>query len=382
MIDASWLSKLACPNCLERAGCAQCSAEVRGPERDVARYRARVACPCGGPDKVALEHRGEGLLCPTCLTRYRFGPNRDFVDLQPREDVGRVSHYADEEFQERLAVRDGEPLLSAGVKARLASTMLGLVRGESLIDLGSGAGKFATSFAEKGARVLGVDMAPFFLERATKTVSLVVGDLRRLPLRKGVTAKAYTLDVLEHVDETGVIEILVEARRALEPRGRLFVYTHAMESSRLASFQRASNRFAKFLGRLGLVDLEAEAMRKADHVNAIRSHEHFEAMAGEAGLRVVERIYYNVVFKAVVEDLALKIVQHAQNRKAARSLRSASAREPNARDAVRGHIVGRGGPSPAARLIGRVLTEVLMADVHLFGRIRTGPFFARLEPKT
>src|SRR6185503_12788719 len=122
------------------------------------------------------------------------------------------------------------------------------------------------------------DVAPFFLPRAAAAVDLVVGDLRRLPFRKGAYAHAFSLDVLEHLDEPGLRDVLVEARRVIGPAGRLFVYTHAMESSRLARFQRAVNRLAARLGRAGLIDHEREALRKSDHRNPIRSHEHFDAL--------------------------------------------------------------------------------------------------------
>ncbi|MBX7184189.1 MAG: class I SAM-dependent methyltransferase [Vicinamibacteria bacterium] len=339
-------------------------------------YAERVACACGGPNKRALEHRGEGFYCSCCLTRYPYGPSHDYVDLLPRTDVGRVSHYADEEFQERLGVREGEPVLSAGVKARMVSRMLGLKRGDAVLDLGSGAGKFAGHFARQGASVCGVDMAPFFLKSAIDSVSLVVGDIRRLPLRNGATSRAYSLDVLEHLDEAGVREVLVEARRAVTKDGKIFVYTHAMESSKIASFQRGVNHLAKRLGRMGLVDSDKEAMRKSDHINAIRSHEHFDEIAKSAGLRVKERAYYNVFAKAVVEDLALKVLEQRQRKKAVGAPSNAEARDK----AAGSHIVGRVAPSSSALFVARGLTRLLMLDVALFGKVRTGPFFGVLSP--
>ena len=36
----------------------------------------------------------------------------------------------------------------------------------------------------------------------------MLGDLRRLPFRKGAYPRAYSLDVLEHLDEEGVREVL------------------------------------------------------------------------------------------------------------------------------------------------------------------------------
>ena len=375
MIHADWMKQFACPVCLDKAGCEKCGVKTGGHDVCVSSYASRVACPCGGPNKRSLEHRGEGFYCSCCMTRYPFGPARDYVDLLPRTEVGRVSHYADEEFQERLDVREGAPVLSAGVKARMVSRMLGLKPGEPLLDLGSGAGKFATHFAKEGASVCGIDMAPFFLKSAIDSVSVVVGDLRRLPLRNGATARAYSLDVLEHLDEGGVREVLLEARRAVTKDGRIFVYTHAMESSKIASFQRGVNTFAKRLGRMGLVDSDKEAMRKSDHINAIRSHEHFDEIAKSAGLKVIDRVYYNVFAKAVVEDLALKVIEQ-RRRKNAGIVGGGEAREK----ASTSHIVGRPAPSSSARFMARGLTQVLMLDVALFGRVRTGPFFGVLSP--
>ena len=376
MIHADWMKHFACPVCLDRAGCEKCGVKTGGHDVCLRSYGERVACACGGPNKRVLEHRGEGFYCSCCLTRYPFGPSRDYVDLLPGTDVGRVSHYADEEFQERLGVREGPPVLSAGVKARMVSRMLGLTPGDSVLDLGSGAGKFATHFAKEGASVCGVDMAPFFLRSAIESVNLVVGDMRRLPLRNGSAPRAYSLDVLEHLDEDGVREVLLEARRAVKRDGRIFVYTHAMESSSIASFQRGVNKVAKRLGRMGLVDSDKEAMRKSDHINAIRSHEHFELIARSAGLRVLDRVYYNVFAKAVVEDLALKVLEQRSQRKLARE-----ARPDDPDDKGRGsHVVGRPLPSSSARFVARGLTAVLMLDVALFGKIRTGPFFGVLAP--
>lgn len=377
MIGPEWTARFACPVCLEKAGCEKCGVRTGGHDVCIASYATRIACSCGGPDKRALEHRGEGFYCACCLTRYPLGPSRDYADLLPRTDVGRVSHYADEEFQERLGVREGPPVLSAGVKARMVSKMLGLKPGDSVLDLGSGAGKFAAHFASQGASVCGLDMAPFFLKSAVQSVHLVVGDLRRLPLRKGAAARAYSLDVLEHLDEAGVREVLLEARRAVSAEGRIFVYTHAMESSKIASFQRGVNRVAKGLGRLGLVDSEKEAMRKSDHLNAIRSHEHFDEIAKSAGLRVEQRVFYNVFAKAVVEDLALKVWEQRNRKRREASAPGAGPIEP---DKTTGHLVGRPAPSATARFVARGLTGILMLDVGLFGKVRTGPFFGVLAP--
>jgi SAM-dependent methyltransferase len=376
VISPALLERVACPVCLESAGCARCFA----PDGHAAcgDYLRRVRCACGGPDKVRLWPRGDALVCPCCGASYALRRHEGYADLAPGRPVGEATQYADHEFQERLGTTDAEPVLSARVKADMMRRMLAPGAGEVVLDLGCGAGKLALYAGRDGARAAGVDVAPFFLAGAAAAVDLVRGDLRRLPFRKGAFPSAYSLDVLEHLDEPGVLDVLVEARRTVGPGGRLFVYTHAMESSALARFQRAVNRLARRLGQAGLIDHEREALRKSDHVNAIRSHEHFEALCAEAGLEVAERRYYNVVFKAVVEDLGLRLYEQARRRKPRPPL---AAGAPGAREGPPPPRASAKPPGPLARAAARALTWLLKLDVVLFGGVRTGPFFGLLRPR-
>ncbi len=396
MISAALLESVACPVCLEPTGCAACT-RTAGHAETCVPYAARVACTCGGPDKVGLVRKDAGLRCPCCGDTY---PVRDaHLDLRPREAVGEITRYADHEFFERLQVTDAPPVLSARVKADMMRRMLRPAPGEAVLDLGCGAGKMALYTAGHGHRTAGVDLAPFFLERATRDIELVLGDLRRLPFRKGTFPRAYSLDVLEHLDEPGVQEILREAGRTVGPEGSIFVYTHAMESSSLARFQRGVNRLARRLGERGLIDHEREAMRKSDHRNAIRSHEHFDQLCAEAGLAVVERRYYNVVFKAVVEDLLLRLYEQA--RRGGKKSPAGPAHD-HGHDHGHGHSHGHEGAHPEAHVpaappegavvggarpgrgllaVATALTWLLKLDVVLFSGIRTGPFFGLLRPR-
>jgi SAM-dependent methyltransferase len=320
---------------------------------------------------VPLLRAADTLACGCCGVRYPVREEEGYLDLVPRTTVGALTQYADHDFHDHLRVVDAPPLLSARVKADMMRRMLELEPGQELLDLGCGAGKLALYTAADGVRAAGLDVAPFFLPRAARAVDLVLGDLRRLPFRKGAYARAASLDVLEHLDEAGVREVLVEARRVVGRSGRLFVYTHAMESSRLAAFQRAVNRLARRLGRAGWLDHEREALRKSDHRNAIRSHEHFEALCAEAGLVVAARRYYNVVLKAVVEDLLLRLVEHA---------RRAPAPSPAAGQAARSAGPAT-GPGRLTLGVARALTWLIKLDVVLFGGVRTGPFFGLLRPR-
>jgi SAM-dependent methyltransferase len=374
VISAALLARVACPVCLEEAGCGRC-ARPAGGHAACGEYAARVRCACGGPDKRALARAGESLRCPCCEGRYPLHAAEGYADLLPRAALGETTQYADHDFHERMRVTEAPPVLSARVKADVMLRMLDPGPGEPVLDLGCGAGKLAVYAGREGAKPAGLDAAPFFLAGAATGVDLALGDLRRLPFRKGAYARAYSLDVLEHLDEAGLRDVLVEARRLVGPAGRLFVYTHAMESSRLALFQRGVNRLARRLGRAGLIDHEREALRKSDHRNAIRSHEHFEGLCAEAGLEVAERRYYNVVFKAVVEDLGLRLFEQARRR---------------ARKGPAGHAHGAGpgdaathATRPGRLLVGAAtaLTWLLKLDVVLFGGVRTGPFFGLLRPR-
>ena len=151
----------------------------------------------------------------------------------------------------------------------------------------------------------------------------------------------------------------------------------------MASFQRAVNRLARRLGQAGLIDHEREAMRKSDHRNAIRSHEHFDELCAGAGLRVAERRYYNVVFKAVIEDLGLRLFEQWK-RGGSAAPAAPHAHDGPGHDHDHAHAVGAvvaAPPSPALLAVARALTWLLKLDVVLFGGVRTGPFFGLLVPR-
>ncbi|HET8647708.1 MAG TPA: hypothetical protein VFO85_19575, partial [Vicinamibacteria bacterium] len=179
MISADLRRRLACPRCTRPPGHVACEAE----------YAPRAACPCGGPDKPGLREEEGALLCACCGTRYPVLAAAGYVDLLPAAGEGTATLYDDHEFQERLRVSAAPPLLSARVKADMMLRMLDPRPGEPVLDLGCGAGKLAVYAARGGTPAAGLDAAPFFLPRAAAVVDLALGDLRRLPFRKGAYAR-------------------------------------------------------------------------------------------------------------------------------------------------------------------------------------------------
>ena len=120
-------------------------------------------------------------------------------------------------------------------------------------------------------------------------------------------------------------------------------------------------------------------MRKSDHRNAIRSHEHFEALCAAAGPRGRRAA------------LLQRGLQGGGRGPAAAALRAGGGRlgrlrtgpatgGPRTGTATRTGLPCRPRGRRAGRAGGRaVLTWLLKLDVVLFGGIRTGPFFGLLE---
>ena len=98
-------------------------------------------------------------------------------------------------------------------------------RGERVLDLGCGAGRFVAALAAAGADPVGVELAEAALERARRNAP--GADLRllepdgSLPLAHGSVDLVWCSEVLEHVADAG--HLLLEARRVLRPGGRLLV---------------------------------------------------------------------------------------------------------------------------------------------------------------
>ena len=110
--------------------------------------------------------------------------------------------------------------------ARRRALLLGEVRrGERVLDLGCGAGRFVAALRDAGAEPVGVEIAEAALERARRNVP--GADLRllepggALPLGHGEIDLVWCSEVLEHVPDTVVL--LTEARRVLRRDGRLLV---------------------------------------------------------------------------------------------------------------------------------------------------------------
>ena len=106
--------------------------------------------------------------------------------------------------------------------------------GDVVVDLGCGSGRSLVWNLESGASMVGIDVAPYFAGEALEGADLVLGDLRRLPFADGTFAKAYALDVFEHLSKAALADVLAEMARVMRPGGHLFLYSHVRKNSWLA----------------------------------------------------------------------------------------------------------------------------------------------------
>jgi SAM-dependent methyltransferase len=353
------------------------------------RLVALARCPdCGAP----LSGPPDAVRCTLCGRTCTRADG--CLDLRPREGFVEQTKYLDEALHADARHESvSPPLLSAGVRNSMLRAFLPMGPDDRVIDLGCGSGRVLVWNCDCGAYQVGIDVSPFFADEARAGVDLALGDLRRLPFADGAFTRAYALDVLEHLSRDGVAEMLSEAARVLDPRGRLFLYSHVRRNAPLARGLRAINWLAGRLERLGLLDLAQERLRKSDHVNPLADIPDLERTVGAAGFRIARIRYYTPLISGFVENIVIRIAERALAEwAAARAPRSAADRPPSGSGAASGvhaadarevrseakrRIAAR-GPSYAVLA---ALTWLMRLDVVLFGRIRSGPFFALLEKR-
>ena len=320
-----------------------------------------------------------GYACSNC--QRRFDSAHGYLDLRPREAFEEQTKYLDEALHadarhEAIA----PPLLGSKIRNDMLRRFLAPGSGDRIIDLGCGSGRTLVWNADSGAAVTGVDIAPYFAPDAVAKADVLLGDLRRLPLRDGAFGKAWSLDVLEHMSRPALIAMLREANRVLADEGALFVYTHVRKNGWIAGGTRLVNKFAAFCERLGLLDLSQERLRKSDHVNPLTDHDDLAKAAAESGFRIERVTYYTPIVGAFVENVLVRIAEKALTRRHARP--TSSGATPDRGDATRAARrqaqarVKRGGALYGALM---VVSWVMRIDIICFGRMRSGPFFALLR---
>jgi SAM-dependent methyltransferase len=339
-----------------------------------------VRCPeCHG--HLGTPDGRTSLVCTNCGRAYAWQDN-EFLDLRPEVRFSEQTKYLDEALHaDARHERVSPPLLGSKIRNDMLRAFLAPQAADCVIDLGCGSGRTLLWNRDWGATAIGVDIAPFFSSDARRDVDLLLGDLRRLPFADATFTKAFSLDVLEHLSPDALRGMLVEANRVLTPGGRLFVYTHVRKNAPIAAGLRWINAFARTLERRGLIDMRQERLRKSDHLNPLRDIPELEAVVRETGFRIARIRYYTPLVGGVVENILMRMAERAMARRAARRLTAAgtanaeAAAMREARTTAKAQIA----KSPTTYALLRGLSWAMKLDLLLFGRIRSGPFFALLE---
>src|SRR5688572_25840314 len=343
-----------------------------------------VRCPdC----HAELQGVAASLTCVRCGRQY--ASPADYLDLRPREQFAEQTKYLDEALHvDARHERVSPPLLGSKIRNDMLRDFLAPRPGELVVDLGCGSGRALLWNRDLGADTIGVDIAPFFSREARQEIDLLLADLRKLPFADNTFDKAWSLDVLEHLSPEALNGMLAEANRVLKPGGALFVYTHVRKNAPIAAGLKAINQFAKRLEQWGLIDLRQERLRKSDHLNPLRDIPHLEEVAAATGFRIAKIRYYTPIVGGFVENIMMRVAERALARRAARrlsrkdtdqhrqtkdeSVDAAAVRE--ARTSSKERIA----MSPTTYAALRGLSALMKLDLLLFGRVRSGPFFALL----
>jgi SAM-dependent methyltransferase len=315
----------------------------------------------------------------TCRGCGRAFAANGYLDLRPRTAFAEQTRYLEDALHADARHETiSPPVLGSKIRNDALRRFLAPGPHDRIVDLGCGSGRALAWNADRGAAMVGVDISPHFAREALDRWDLVLGDLRRLPLQSGAFTKAWSLDVLEHLSPAALGEMLAEANRVLADGGQLFVYTHVRKNGWIAKGVRLVNLFARACERIGLLDLRQERLRKSDHLNPLADHDDLARALARAGFRLERITYYTPIVGAMVENVLVRIAERVLVRRASRRTPAPAGGDAAVR-AVRSSAqarVLRHGWTYRALL---TLTTLMKLDVWLFGRLRSGPFFALLR---
>jgi SAM-dependent methyltransferase/uncharacterized protein YbaR (Trm112 family) len=355
--------------------CPDCHGQLEGePRQEPGLEKQDPAYVKEKQDPAYVKVTRTELTCTVCGHRFTES-TEDYLVLRPASAYDQQTKFAEDSFH-----ADGRdesiapPLLSAAVRNNMLRKFLQPGPGDVVLDLGCGSGRFAMWNLESGAHFIGVDTVTFFAAESRKSLDLVVGELRKLPFADGSVTKAYAIDVVEHLSPESLDAMLREIHRVLAPGGALFIYTHVMQLSPLAPVLAVITAVSRGIERAGLSDLTVDRLRPTDHLNPLASRAHLDEVAARSGFRVEQFRYYTPILSRIAESVLVPAAAHifARRRSTKAGVDSAALRSARL-EAKR--TLARGGVMYRAL---QVMTAIVMLDVRLLGRVKSGPFFGLL----
>jgi SAM-dependent methyltransferase len=236
--------------------------------------------------------------------------------VAPEEELGRAIGYAPGD----LAAIPEEANLGLGCGAPIPH--LALRPGETVLDLGSGAGidAFLAARAMAGTgRVIGVDMTPEMVERATAAaaraglgqVEFRLGRLEALPVETGTVDAVTSNCVINLVPDKSAV--FREVARVLKPGGRMVVSDILLDGELPAELAgdilayvgcvAGAERRETYFARLTAAGLgEVEVLRDADYFGALvdAAPDEVDEILGRVGLprEAVAGVVRSITYRA------------------------------------------------------------------------------------
>jgi len=217
------------------------------------------------------------------------------------QDIGKSIGYTEEEL---TSVPEGANLgLGCGNPVALAS----LKEGETVLDLGSGAGFdcfLAADKVGKKGRVIGVDMTPEMIEKARENarkgnygnVEFRLGEIENLPVADNSVDAAISNCVINLAPDKR--RVFTESFRVLKPGGRLMI-SDIVLLKELPDFIK--NSIEAYIGCL------SGAMMRDEYMEAIKAAGFQEVRIIEATSFPIECMANDPTAKAIIENLKIPL---------------------------------------------------------------------------
>ncbi|NQT80596.1 MAG: arsenite methyltransferase [Candidatus Aminicenantes bacterium] len=215
------------------------------------------------------------------------------------EDISRKIGYAEEELK---AVPEGANLgLGCGNPVALAS----LKKGETVLDLGSGAGFdsfLAANKVGKSGQVIGVDMTPEMVEKARenarkgdyKNVEFRLGEIENLPVSDNSVDVIISNCVINLAPDKK--RVFMEAFRVLKPGGRLMISDIVLLKELPETIKNSLEAY---------VGCVSGAVKREKYINAIKESGFQEVTITDETTFPVNSLDNDPIAKSIIENLNL-----------------------------------------------------------------------------
>ena len=145
-----------------------------------------------------------------------------------------AAHY-DEAYFADLSARYRNRNRFARQRIANVFSLLPRLQDRRLFDVGCGMGTFTLEAAARGARAVGLDLAPAGIAAAQRlareqhvtNASFTRADAALLPFASGAADVIIAADFTEHLDDATLARVLGELNRVTRPDGALVIYTPA-----------------------------------------------------------------------------------------------------------------------------------------------------------